>query len=189
MKRFCSPHSNVMPAYVQLLALCMLLPQMVLAQDDDSLDDYRLASGDVIDVRVYGEEDLSMELTVAGNGSVDYAFVGEFIISGKTVAAVQQEIYQRLLGDFLLEPKVSVTVVRFRDFLIYGEVVRPGAYPWQPGLSVRKAITLAGGLRERASDSKWYLISEGANEDQRRKVTADDLLQPGDTLTIEQSFF
>ena len=54
---------------------------------------------------------------------------------------------------------------------------------------MRKAITLAGGLRERASGSKWYLVPEGADESERRKVNEDESLHPGDTLIIEQSFF
>ena len=151
--------------------------------------DYRLATGDAIQVRVYGEDDLSLKLTIPASGRVEYAFVGELTLAGKTVSAVQEEIYQLLLGDYLLEPRVSVSILIHRDVYVYGEVGRPGNYPWQPGLTVRKVITLAGGLKERASGSKWYLVSEGASESERRKVTADSPLQPGETLTIEQSFF
>jgi polysaccharide export outer membrane protein len=130
-----------------------------------------------------------MKLDVPGNGRVDYAFVGEFQLAGKTVSAVQREIYQRLLGDYLVEPRVSVSVASYRNFYVYGEVARPGGYAWEPGLTVRKVITLAGGLKERASGSKWFLVPEGGSEDQRQKVSEDTTVNPGDTLTIEQSFF
>ena len=170
-----------------------LVPVLATAQspqaDTDFESDYRLAGGDVIQVMVYGEDDLTMRLSIPGNGRVDYAFVGEFMFSGKTVSEVRQEIHDRLLGDYLVEPRVAVTVDVHRDFFVYGEVAKPGGYPWQPGLTVRKAISLVGGLKERASGNKWFLVPEGASESERRKVKEDDLVQPGDTLTIEQSFF
>lgn len=160
-----------------------------LAQESTGQGAYRLAAGDTIRVRVYGEDDLSLQLDVPAAGTVDYAFVGEFELSGKTVDAVQKEITQRLLGDYLIDPKVSVTVAKYRNFYVYGEVARPGGYAWEPGLTVRKVITLAGGLKERASGSKWYLVPEGGSEAGRRQVSEDDAVGPGDTLTIEQSFF
>lgn len=180
--------TTVLP-YLYALLLCLLWPVAGLAQDELDEGDYHLAPGDVIQVKVYDEDDLSMELAIPVNGRVDYAFVGELMLIGKTVGAVEQEIYRLLLGDYLVEPTVSVSVVTYRDFFVYGEVNRPGSYPWQPGLTMRKVITLAGGLKERASGSKWFLVAEGSNERERRKVTPDDFVQPGDTLTIEQSFF
>jgi protein involved in polysaccharide export with SLBB domain len=172
-----------------LLILLVFMPLFASAQDVPGQGDYRLAAGDAIQVRVYGEDELSLELPVPSNGRVEYAFVGEFELSGKTVRAVQQEIYQRLLGDYLIEPRVSVAVSSYRNFYVYGEVGRPGGYAWEPGLTVRKVITLAGGLKERASGSKWYLVPEGGSEDGRVKVDEDYAVKPGDTLTIEQSFF
>ena len=169
--------------------LCTLVSGVALARDVQSAADYRLGTGDVIEVRVYGEDDLSMRLSVPADGRVDYAFVGELQVEGRTVNSVQQEIYQRLLGDYLVEPRVSVSMASYRNFYVYGEVARPGGYAWEPGLTVRKVITLAGGLRERASGSKWYLVPENSNENERRKVSEDDRIQAGDTLTIEQSFF
>jgi len=171
------------------LLLWALCSTAALAQSAQTATGYQLAGGDVIEVRVYGEDDLSMTIAVPANGRIDYAFVGEFQLLGKTSGAVQEEIYQRLLGDYLIEPRVTVSMASYRNFYIYGSVARPGGYAWEPGLTVRKVITLAGGLKERASGSKWYLVPENAGEGERRKVSEDDLVQPGDTLTIEESFF
>ena len=174
-------------------ALLLMLPVAAAARDaaakSPGQGDYVIAAGDVIEVRVYGEDELSTVLSVPTDGTIAYAFVGEFKLAGNSVNAVQQEIYQRLLGDYLMQPRVSVAVLSYRDFYISGEVARPGAYPWQPGLTVRKALTLAGGLRERASTSKWFLVHEGGSENDRRKVAEDDPINPGDSLSINQSFF
>lgn len=173
--------------------LLLMLPLAAAARDaaaqPPGQGDYVLAAGDVIEVRVYDEDELSTVLSVPTEGAVSYAFVGEFKLAGNSVNAVQQEIYQRLLGDYLTKPRVSVTVLSYRDFYISGEVAKPGAYPWQPGLTVRKALTMAGGLRERASTSKWFLVHEGGGENDRRKVAQDDPINPGDSLSIDQSFF
>jgi polysaccharide export outer membrane protein len=185
-------HSARLRAFAGRLAaaaMFLVLPLLVQAQDPPGLDDYSLAAGDTLMVRVYGEDDLSMELDVPAGGRVDYAFVGEFELSGKSVRAVQREIHERLLGDYLIDPKVSVAVTRYRNFYVYGEVASPGGYAWEPGLTVRKVITLAGGLKERASGSKWYLVPEDGSEADRRRVNEDDPVGAGDTLTIEQSFF
>jgi polysaccharide export outer membrane protein len=172
-----------------IFCLILAFPALAFAQDVAGQSDYRLAAGDTVQVRVYGEDDLSVQLDVPANGKVDYAFVGTFELAGKTVRALQQEIYERLHGDFLVDPKVSVSVVKYRNFYVYGEVARPGGYAWEPGLTVRKVITLAGGLKERASGSKWFLVPEGGGESDRRRVSEDDPVGPGDTLTVEQSFF
>jgi len=171
------------------LLLSLWLPLPADAQSPVAPDDYRLAAGDSIEVRVYGEDDLSMRLDIPGTGRVEYAFVGTFDLAGKTLRQVRDEFYQRLLGDYLIEPRVSVSVVRYRNFYIYGEVARPGGYAWEPGLTVRKVITLAGGLKERASGSKWFLVPEGGSQEDQRRVSEDDRVGAGDTITIEQSFF
>lgn len=176
-------------AWVLLTLACTAFGTPVSAQGNIAPGEYRLGAGDVIQVQVYGEEDLSMELPVTEQGRVDYAFVGQFELLGKTVAEVKNELHQRLLGDYLIDPQVSVTVARYRDFYIRGEVARTGGFQWEPGMTVRKALTLAGGLRERASRSKWFLLPEGSSENDRRRVSEDDLIGPGDTLTVEQSFF
>lgn len=180
-------NSFMKPFFLFIITLFFALPAS--AQDLPGQGDYRLAVGDTIQVRVYGEDDLSMQLDVPSNGRAAYAFMGEIDLAGKTVREVQRELHQRLLGDYLIEPRVSVAVARYRNFYVYGEVARPGGYAWEPGLTVRKVVTLAGGLKERASGSKWFLVPEGGSEDDRIKVDEDYPVQPGDTLTIEQSFF
>lgn len=172
-----------------MLLLCFLLPMQAMAQGVVSHADYLLATGDTVHVRVHGEDDLTMRLAVPSDGEAHYAFVGYIQLAGKTVDDIEQEITRRLKGDYLIDPLVSVTMVEFRDFYVQGEVARTGGIAWQPGLTVRTALSLAGGLKERASRSKWYLVPEGGTESDRRRVKQDDPVNPGDTLIVDQSFF
>jgi polysaccharide export outer membrane protein len=161
------------------------------AQEDraEAADAYRLGPGDSVRIQVFGEDDLSRDVKLGEDGRINYAFVGLIELAGLTLGEVERTIHQRLLGDYLVNPQVSVTMAEYRPFFINGEVGSPGSYAYQPGLTVSKAISLAGGLTERASDRKIFLTPDGKGEADRVRVELDDEVGPGDTITIEQSFF
>ena len=177
------------------LATCLLFPATAtLAQDTISdsqslIGSYTLGPGDVIDVRVFGETDLSGKLKLNEDGVIRYAFLGDFKLAGQTVSEVESMLDSTLRGDYLIDPRITVTVAEYRPFYVSGAVRRPGSYAYQLGLTVSKALSLAGGLNERASDKKIYLVPDGGQETERRKVELDDPIQPGDSLTVEESFF
>jgi polysaccharide export outer membrane protein len=68
-------------------------------------------------------------------------------------------------------------------------VEKPGGYPFSPGMNVRKAITIAGGFRERASRDKLHVIRDDDPKQVPRRVDLNAPLMPGDILTVEESFF
>jgi len=155
----------------------------------ETLSDYHLGSGDRIQIQVFDEADLSMEVRLSDAGTISYPFLGEVRVSGNTVSQLEAQIVGGLKGDYLVDPKVNVSVVEYRPFYINGEVEDPGGYPYQPGLTLRKAIALAGGFTERASKSKINVLTEGAGDGRQRQIGMDVMLNPGDIVTVEQSFF
>ena len=106
-----------------------------------------------------------------------------------TAAEVESLIYEGLLGDYLVNPSVSVSIVEYRPFFIDGEVKRPGGYPYQPGLSVNKAAALAGGYTERANKDKITIVRETDGQQFEFSVSVTDMIQPGDIVTVNQRFF
>ncbi|HET8704841.1 MAG TPA: SLBB domain-containing protein, partial [Pseudomonadales bacterium] len=98
-------------------------------------------------------------------------------------------ITTRLKDGYLVNPSVSVAVISYRQFFINGEVKQAGGYAYQPGLTLRKAIALAGGVTERASSSKITVIHENDGERKPKPISLDDVLRPGDIITVYQSFF
>jgi protein involved in polysaccharide export with SLBB domain len=169
------------------LFLAFIFPFCSLAAE--TLSDYQLGSGDRIQIQVFDEADLSMEVRLSDAGTISYPFLGEVRVSGNTVSQLEAQIVGGLKGDYLVDPKVNVSVVEYRSFYINGEVEDPGGYPYQPGLTLRKAIALAGGFTERASKSKINVLSEGAVDGRQRQIGMDVTLKPGDIVTVEQSFF
>lgn len=150
---------------------------------------YRLGPGDVLTIRVYGEDDMTREkLRLPDSGVVSFPF-GDVSALGITVPELEELIANGLRGDYLVNPRVSVSIEEYRPFFIYGQVEKPGGYPFQPGLNLRKAVSLAGGFRERASQSKIYVVREGDAGNAARKIDLNAPIGPGDTVTVEESFF
>ena len=154
------------------------------------LSTYKLAAGDVITVRVFGEDDLSREkIRLSDAGTIPYPVLGEVQALGLTIGEIEKSITAGLTGRYLVNPRVSITIEEYRPFYINGMVERPGGYPFQPGLTVLKASSLAGGFKERASFSKISIIREGDTTSRPQKAEINSPVNPGDTVFIEESFF
>lgn len=154
------------------------------------LSAYRLSSGDVITIRVLGEDDLSKEkVRLTDAGTVSHPALGEIRALGLTTGEVEKIVTDGLRGRYLVNPKVSVGIEEYRPFYINGMVEKPGSYPYQPGLTVRKAASLAGGFRERASLSSISIIREKDASQKSQSVDLNSLVMPGDILTVDESFF
>ena len=82
-----------------------------------------------------------------------------------------------------------MTIVEYRNFFINGQVEKPGGYAFIPGLTVRKAVSLAGGFKERASKEKIFVIRDDDRSQTSKRVSQDDVVHPGDIITVEESFF
>ena len=170
--------------------LLLVLASSAMAQQGV---DYRLDSGDRISIHVFGEEDLSLEATLSQLGTISYPFLGDLAVKGKTITEVEKMIVEGLKGPYLIDPKVNVSMETYREFYINGEVENSGGYPYQPGLTLRRAISIAGGFTERASRSKIYVVRSGeagsGDEDHGEPIGLDDYVMPGDTITVGESFF
>ena len=160
------------------------------AATDGHLSTYRLGSGDVVSIRVLGEDDLKREkIRLSDAGTISFPILGEIRVLGKRVAELEALIANGLRGKYLLNPVVSVTIEEYRPFFVNGQVEKSGAYPYQPGLTIRKAVSLAGGFKERASKEKIFVIREDDKTQTAVKVDQSALVRPGDIITVEESFF
>ena len=171
-----------------LLSLC-LFAGFALAQGSAG-DDYTLNAGDSIRIHVYGEEDLSFQqLLIGPNGRISYPFLGELKVTGRTAAELQQMLVDGLKPDYLVDPRISVSIVKYRPFFVNGEVKRPGGVDFQPGLTLRKAISLAGGFTERANKKQVLVIADSDPERREQKVGLEYRVRPGDIFTVQDTFF
>lgn len=170
-----------------LLVLLLGVSQWAVAEGNST---YRLASGDVIRIDVFGEPDLSLDgIRLNDAGTFSYPFVGEVKARGRTAAEIERILADALDGDYLVGPRISIRVLEYREFFIAGEVRQPGGYRYQPGLTVRRAIALAGGLTERASTNRITKVQDDDEDRKPQRINLDSPVMPGDTINIDQGFF
>lgn len=167
-----------------MLLFIIFLPKIAFSSD------YLLGAGDEIKINVFQEPDLSFEkILIPESGVISYPFLGSLAVSGRTVKSLEIEINDALAGDYLVRPKVLVSIERYRGFFLDGQVNVPGQYPYEPGLTVRKAISIGGGFNERADHDSILLIKEKNKESSAVKVNLDVKLSPGDVIIVNESFF
>ena len=152
-------------------------------------DEYKLGAGDLIVISVYGEPDLKTEVKIDKSGVVSFPFIDDVQVIGLSTEQVEKQIREGLLGDYLVNPQVSVSIAMYRPFFIHGEVVKPGGYPYQDDLRLDKAIALAGGLAARASKEDWKITRLVDGKTVTIKADVSTLVKPDDIIKIEQSFF
>lgn len=152
-------------------------------------DSYTLGAGDKIRVTVFGHEDLSGEFEVDGSGNVSLPLIRNVKAAGMTVRELEQEIAGRLSPDYLKNPSVSVEVLNYRPFYIYGEVTKPGSYSYVNGMTVVNAVAMAGGFTYRARTTRVRIIH--ANDPSRTPKDADKdtPVLPGDVIEVPERYF
>lgn len=159
------------------------------AQVNGQLEQYKLGSGDIVKITVFGQDDLLVKTKLSNIGIINYPFLGDINLVGLTVNEVESLIDRGLRGDYLVNPSVSVTVLEYRPFFIDGAVNKPGGYPYQPALSINKAAALAGGYTERANRSDIIIIRNLSGKETEIEATETDTIFPGDIVTVKERFF
>jgi polysaccharide export outer membrane protein len=150
---------------------------------------YRLSSGDVINITVFDEEDLSrLNYRLPDTGLITFPF-GEVKALGLSISELENQVVEGLRKGYLKNPRVSVSMVEYRPFFVIGQVNKPGGYPFQVGMTVRKAVALAGGFAPRGSESKIFVVREADAQNMQAKINLDGDVFPGDTVTVEEGFF
>ena len=147
--------------------------------------DYKIAPNDIIVIDVLGEKDLSKEFRVSATGTINYYFLGEVIVAGKTTSEVREQLTTDLNRDYLVEPQVTVDVkeYRVREVFVNGQVNKPGAIPLtgEQELNILGALSRAGGFTPRASENKIKFTRPGQRE---RTFTFDQLKDPRNNIVL-----
>ena len=111
-----------------LAAIAALLMSGALMAQSDS--NYRLASDDLLDFRVFQEPELDAVIRVSGDGNAIFPLVGQVPIAGKTIGEATELLRQRYMAGYLVNPQVTLTVRNYarRVFTMLGQISKPGSY-------------------------------------------------------------
>lgn len=164
---------------------------------------HQLTTGDVVEVKVYQEDELNAKARVDDEGKIGLPLLGAVKVSGSSVAQAQDIIRSLLEKDYLYSPQVSLTMVEFakKRFSVLGEVNQPGFFMMPEGetMTVLQAIAMAGGFTPYARSGKIAIKrringrEEIINVDAKgmaKKERAPTLeIQNGDTIYVNLSIF
>ena len=153
----------------------MMVPNIIVSPGED----YRIGPSDVIEITVIDAPELTRTFRVASDGSITMPFLGRVAAQQKTPDELSRLIADRLRGDYLQDPQVSISVLQInsRTYFIQGAVRRPGLYQVEGQPSLLKLVTIAGGLSENYG-STAFIIREikqkGASENSNLKPEISD---------------
>ena len=109
---------------------------------------YLLGAQDKVKIDIYEFPNISGEFTIGAAGEIGLPLVGAVPAAGRSTTTLAEELEDRLMqvDDVVGRPSIAIQVMEYRPFYITGNVERPGAYPYQPKLTVLKAVSMAGGV-------------------------------------------
>lgn len=162
---------------VLMIGLTALVPVGVHA-------DYKLGSGDVVRISVYGQEDLTIETRIPDSQSIPFPLIGNIAIGGLSPTAAQALIADRLRsGGFVKAPQVNLMIAEFnsQQVSVLGHVKNPGQHTLRGSERVLDMIAAAGGVDERGDD-RVIVVQKDKN---RRVIDLPMLFENGD---LSQNF-
>ena len=179
----------VLLSFVLLLGIFFALPMQ--AQENKNAKeysgDYKIGKGDVLEINVWKEEDLTKTVRVRTDGAISLPLINDVKAAGLTPVELKKAIELKL-EEFIEAPTVSV-IVQSQDsskFYIIGEVKSTGEYSLLKDLSVVQAITKAGGFTEWADRDNIILLRRKDNSTKRIKIDYYNLISEN---RPEKNFF
>jgi polysaccharide export outer membrane protein len=157
-----------------------------------------LGAGDVFDVRVYQDREMSGKYRVSPEGFVDLPLIGRLKVEGLTPSQLTEVVRERLADGYIKNPYVTIFVEQYnsKKVFILGQVQKPGTYTYENNMNVVQAVTLAGGFTQYADKNGTIVtrISEGKEE--RFLVPVEKIseglarnfeVKPGDIVFVPES--
>jgi polysaccharide export outer membrane protein len=183
-------------------ALLVLLCGAASAQtatrtEQDPPNAYAIGLGDVLEISVWKNPDLSVTVPVRPDGRISVPLLGDVQAAGMTPLALKATLTDGY-KEYVTAPGVSVVVkeIHSRKIYVTGEVAHPGTYDLEPRGKLMQALALAGGLTPYAR-GRVVLLRDGRDGRQEKRMEVDLksiingkkpednlLLQPGDTLVV-----
>jgi protein involved in polysaccharide export with SLBB domain len=195
--------------FTNLLVLVALLALLACGRSyppppklPDPIVNQKVGPGDVIEIVVVGEEKLPKEYEVQGDGSLDFPYVPDLVVSGLEPRQIALALRNKLVeAKYLVDPQVQVKVKAYnsKKIQIIGQVAKPGPLPYQDGMTLVQAISAAGWFTPLADTNHIQLIRNvPPNSTVNAVVSVDAItdnarpdvkLQQGDTIKVDQRLF
>lgn len=194
-----------------ILPLCALLcacasggdtiPAERCPEPEIAQSEYRIGSGDVLEIVVWRNAELSTTIPVRPDGKISTPLIDDMQASGKTPSQLASDM-ESVLGEYLRTPDVSVIVTgqgTANQIQAIGEILKPQAISYRYGLKLLDVVVAVGGLSEFAAGNRADLVRTVEGEQVKCRVDIDELLEgditqnvnmyPGDMLVVPETRF
>lgn len=178
-------------------------PKVKISAVGSTKTDYVLLPADILQIKVFQEEDLTREVSISQERTLSLPLIGTVEVAGKTVRQAEELIRQLYDKDFLVNPQVSVIVLKYaeRTVNVMGSVNQPQAvlFPPERGLTLLDAIARAGGFN-RYANQEAVVVTRTDEKGQSTTFTVNVKklidsaspnqipLQVGDVVTVREKF-
>jgi polysaccharide export outer membrane protein len=160
----------------------------------------RLDVEDLIEIRVYGEPELTGNYRVGNGGTIDFPLAGSVVAEGLTIAQLQTELVKRLGGAYLKDPQITIMYKEKNNakVSVLGQVQRPGPVPYFANMTIVDAIAAAGGFTGIAAKNSVTLRREANGHVELKSYPVADIsegrstnvsLFPGDVVVVDERLF
>jgi len=165
---------------------------------------YRIGPGDILEIFVWRNADLSRSVTVRPDGRITVPLVEDLYVTDRTPSELAREI-EKALAVYIQNPLVTVIVGGFsgpfdQQIRVLGEAQEPLAIPFQADMTLLDVMIRVGGVTEFADGDNATLVRLSEGEMREYRVRIDSLVRdgdisaniamlPGDVLIIPESFF
>lgn len=112
--------------------------------------DYRVGAQDLLQISVFGVQDLSHQARVNSNGLINVPLIGSVMAGGKTIPELEDELAEKYADGYLQNPQVTIFVEEYTSqrVTMEGAFNKPGIYPLTGKTSLLQAVAMAGGTDE-----------------------------------------
>lgn len=126
----------------------------------EGASDYRIGGQDLLQISVFGIDELSQTVRVNSNGQISLPLIGSVLAGGKTIPALEAEIASKLKKGYLQDPQVTVFIQEFASqrITLEGAINKPGIFPLTGKTTLLQAIAMAGGVDDKVADLKGVVV-------------------------------
>lgn len=168
---------------------------------DNDIDYSQIGPGDMLQINVYGEKELTGLYQVSPEGSIAFPFIGEIGVKNLSNFTLSEKISKMLKDGFIKDPQVTVFIKEFQSKRVYvlGQVKNAGKFMIMNEMSVIEAISMAGGFTNLADISNVIVTRrDDKGVEQRYTLNIDDILKgkeknfylrAGDMIYVNERFF
>ncbi len=196
----CASGGSVRADQAMLPAASLPAPDSTTASGAyEGASDYRIGAQDLLNISVFGVEELTRDVRVNSNGHISLPLVGTVMAGGRTIPELESDLAKKYAEGYLQRPQVTVFVKEFTSqrITVEGAVKKPGIYPITGRTSLLQAIALAEGVDDRTADLGGIVVMRKVDgrkqaavfdlRQVRKGLVEDPQLYGDDIVVVEQS--